>query len=703
MNSKKLLVIGNRRFILALLVSFLLQACGGGGGGSGSSSGGSSSNPSSATTDNAITASITKGPVDGATCNLHEWRDGSQGEKIAGPVLSGSGSIDFGTIASAHEDKTMVITCEGGSYQDESDASEQRAGKMRTVVQYTNGRLQVAITPITEVAFQKTNSENLLDFESKAKEIARALGLPDSFDPIYTIPKDANTETLASDDESRYAAVLASMAMYSRTKEEVGNTRYQTMIDKIGQSYISSSGGAYSSGFTEAFKEDFEKAMRDMRQLKPLLVPEVAMPTTQEVTAATSDPSNENKPVVDSITPSKGSNVAINGIYSQGTIISGINIFTLTGKNLKGFFSRVELDDQPRNADGDTIGKITFDRAGECEFFDNASKAYSEMQVGCFLRKATQAGARDTLTIYNRQNEVIFTGDYTVTLPEANNVHQKRYFSVSINSVTALKTDDLSLVEGQTIAADVNTSFKVAGRDLQYLAGARWDGHLCTQRSLNADNTEVIYDCGSHTSPAGTSSHYTLTLSPAAEDNYTIFLVANATTHKTTFQVLGAINPAFTDSDGLTAQEKQVACGTNLKLDNADDNRSETFAYDNTRASLCDYYYNESAWYKTLWADGAEAYFADGPFSGLYSAGQTAFPLHLDPNGGVTSSQLENLPINDVTDVTMCKPGFMNGVATSCIAPKITIKALGCGSNQPNVYQIKNVPHCDMAYIYKRR
>jgi hypothetical protein len=158
---------------------------------------------------------LSKGPITGATCSLFD----DVGKKIADSVISNKGSAKFQQVVN----KGIVFAeCAGGEYTDEATGvtvTIPNSTKMRGVTTVSQSKATLIISPITEIAFQKSaqvgKSGALQDFKTKLIDVSNALGLGGvSIDGVT--PSNFNTETLTNNVAGQYGALLYCLSQYQK-------------------------------------------------------------------------------------------------------------------------------------------------------------------------------------------------------------------------------------------------------------------------------------------------------------------------------------------------------------------------------------------------------------------------------------------------------------------------------------------------------
>ncbi|MCT7942854.1 VCBS domain-containing protein [Shewanella holmiensis] len=177
-----------------------------------------------------VSASIIKGPIDGATCDIFEVDDtGAAVLPAQGTATSNtSGGVTFSNV---HFEGAGLIACTGGTYTDESTGLTLDAPQLRSVVNVVENIVQTdedgnpvlddmgevillppptyVVSPLTEMAVQNAGSD-LNQFADEAEIINARFGI--RFDTTEVLPTLVGTVALGADgaeDADRYGSVLA--------------------------------------------------------------------------------------------------------------------------------------------------------------------------------------------------------------------------------------------------------------------------------------------------------------------------------------------------------------------------------------------------------------------------------------------------------------------------------------------------------------
>ncbi|WP_028774765.1 VCBS domain-containing protein, partial [Shewanella waksmanii] len=166
-----------------------------------------------------VSASIIKGPIDGATCDIFEVdENGAAVLPAQGNATSDtSGGVTFIDI---HFEGTGLIACTGGTYTDESTGLTLNAPQLRSVVNVVENSVQTneggeevlvspptyVVSPLTEMAVQNAGSD-LNQFAEAAEIINARFGI--RFDTTEVLPTLVGIVELGAEDADRYGSVLA--------------------------------------------------------------------------------------------------------------------------------------------------------------------------------------------------------------------------------------------------------------------------------------------------------------------------------------------------------------------------------------------------------------------------------------------------------------------------------------------------------------
>lgn len=160
-----------------------------------------------------VTASIVKGPVSGASCDIFPVSASGVADSTsqATATSGGAGGVTFTNV---HFEGTGLIACTGGTYLDESTGSSLAAPDLRAVVNVVEGDTETpapsyVVSPLTEMAVQ-TASSDLTTFADAAAVINARFGI--RFDTTEVLPTAVGAVALGAagaEDADRYGSVLA--------------------------------------------------------------------------------------------------------------------------------------------------------------------------------------------------------------------------------------------------------------------------------------------------------------------------------------------------------------------------------------------------------------------------------------------------------------------------------------------------------------
>ncbi|WP_076543135.1 VCBS domain-containing protein [Shewanella sp. UCD-KL21] len=166
-----------------------------------------------------VSASIIKGPIDGATCDIFKVDDsGAAVLPEQGTATSDtSGGVTFIDV---HFEGAGLIACTGGTYTDESTGLTLDAPQLRSVVNVVENIIETddegmetilppptyVVSPLTEMAVQNAGSD-LNQFDDAAEIINARFGI--RFDTTEVLPTLVGTVELGAEDADRYGSVLA--------------------------------------------------------------------------------------------------------------------------------------------------------------------------------------------------------------------------------------------------------------------------------------------------------------------------------------------------------------------------------------------------------------------------------------------------------------------------------------------------------------
>lgn len=181
-----------------------------------------------------VTASIVKGPVSGANCEI--FAVDSNGAAIS-PAEGTAVSSDSGmmTFTDVNFEGTGLISCSGGTYTDESTGDQLNAPMLRTVVDVVEGNSespapQYVVSPLTEIAVQSAGSD-LNNFADASETVNLRFGI--RFDTTQVLPTAVGVDALGGDgnaESDRYGSVLA---LLSQLDADDADTSMEMLIAQL--------------------------------------------------------------------------------------------------------------------------------------------------------------------------------------------------------------------------------------------------------------------------------------------------------------------------------------------------------------------------------------------------------------------------------------------------------------------------------------
>jgi hypothetical protein len=209
-----------------------------------------------------VSGVASKGPIKGGTIKVFAIRGGIEDRSTPlgqGPTTdNGNYTIDIGAYTGP-----ILVEATGGSFTDEvSGAAVTMKAPLRAVFSNASAGTQaMAITPLTELAYKKAvGAGALLTNTSIDDANANVSSYFKLTDIISTLPQAGG----GSDDQKKYAAVLASFAQYvsnNKNKTESLDDALSRLITQIGDEVKNLGGFSISTinGINTAIS-DFEKS-----------------------------------------------------------------------------------------------------------------------------------------------------------------------------------------------------------------------------------------------------------------------------------------------------------------------------------------------------------------------------------------------------------------------------------------------------------
>ncbi len=193
-------------YTLPLLVS--LAACGGG-----SSGGGATVPPVSGESSINLTATFTKGLVNGGQCSLFSVSQAGvlSTSAIATVTTNSSGIANFTNVVISG---SALIECSGGTYIDEATGETRVPPNLRAVID-TDTNIAPVISPLTEIAVRQAeqDADGLLSALTNYNS-ANDLGV----DASVIVPTDLQSAAATDDDAGRYAILLAVISQLAENR-----------------------------------------------------------------------------------------------------------------------------------------------------------------------------------------------------------------------------------------------------------------------------------------------------------------------------------------------------------------------------------------------------------------------------------------------------------------------------------------------------
>jgi len=160
-----------------------------------------------------VAASVVKGPVSGASCEIFAVNDSGVAVTPAqASAMSGdTGSVTFTAV---HFEGAGLVSCTGGTYTDESTGETLNAPALRAVVDVVEGDADAptpsyVVSPLTEMAVQAAGSD-LNSFAAEAAVINARFGI--RFDTTTVLPTEVGVIALGAQgatNADRYGSALA--------------------------------------------------------------------------------------------------------------------------------------------------------------------------------------------------------------------------------------------------------------------------------------------------------------------------------------------------------------------------------------------------------------------------------------------------------------------------------------------------------------
>jgi VCBS repeat-containing protein len=199
-----------------------------------------------------VTATVVKGPVSGANCEIFAVTDtGVATTPAQASAISNSmGSITFTNV---HFEGAGLISCSGGTYKDESTGVTLDAPALRAVVDVVEGSAETpapsyVVSPLTEMVVQASGSD-LGAFADQAAVITARFGI--RFDITTVLPTELGVVALGAAgaaDADRYGSVLALLSQLDADNAD------KNMAMLIAEIAVDLADGAFSQNLLDAFE-----------------------------------------------------------------------------------------------------------------------------------------------------------------------------------------------------------------------------------------------------------------------------------------------------------------------------------------------------------------------------------------------------------------------------------------------------------------
>jgi len=186
-----------------------------------------------------INGRVVDGTIINSQINVYSFENGSVGELLASTTSNNEGSY---TIALHQKNQAVLIEATGGSYIEETSGTLvtlQPGQRLRSIVNYDSGNLDVNITPLTHLATALTEqkiSQGALAQDAIDEAVAEISGLF-NIDVIKTDPLDitdpANAALMISNGHL-YGIYLAALSSYTQWASEQNATLAHTTYTTIG-------------------------------------------------------------------------------------------------------------------------------------------------------------------------------------------------------------------------------------------------------------------------------------------------------------------------------------------------------------------------------------------------------------------------------------------------------------------------------------
>ncbi len=214
MKNKSLILFG----VILLSVYLLLWGCSGSGGSSGGNAADNNISDDNVSDDNVsddgslgnnISGVASKGIINGGLATAYAVNeDGTLGDELGSDLTDENGQYSIEIVG---HNGPVLIEVTGGSYTDEATGATVDNAGLRAVIPSVNENMNVAVTPLTEIAVQIANSVYTVDQVNNANaSVAVLIG---GADITETLPLDINGDLSgATDEEKDYTMLLAAIS-----------------------------------------------------------------------------------------------------------------------------------------------------------------------------------------------------------------------------------------------------------------------------------------------------------------------------------------------------------------------------------------------------------------------------------------------------------------------------------------------------------
>jgi VCBS repeat-containing protein len=211
-----------------------------------------------------VTASVVKGPVSGANCEM--FAVNNSGVAVTPAQASGT-STDVGglTFTDVHFEGAGLVSCTGGSYKDESTGATLDAPALRAVVQVVeniiaeNGDLlpppSYVVSPLTEMAVQAAGTD-LNSFADIAAIINARFGI--RFDTTKVLPTEVGVVAFGAEGAENADRYGSALALLSQLDADDTDKDMATLIAEVATDVADGS-------FSEANLAAFETAQINLQ------------------------------------------------------------------------------------------------------------------------------------------------------------------------------------------------------------------------------------------------------------------------------------------------------------------------------------------------------------------------------------------------------------------------------------------------------